>query len=185
MSFRGTLPSMTLAGLLASAPLWLPVLGYAIWAFHDLSHQAARIAHEERRVRDAAALTDNRGFYVALGEVWFEYAGSDASGLLQSPDARGGERLMIARAQEAVDAVDGVWLGAEALARSDTDGLQTLRIEFRAQIPEPKLAALVARLEQDQPYLFVDLLDLSRADSLDVIVTRLRLSAYRLLETQP
>lgn len=185
MITRGTFLSQSLAGLIAAAPVLVPLAAFFAWAAYDLNAQARRIAAEELRAREVAAVSHQTAVYSALGEVWREFAGSAASGLWQTEDARAAERALIERLEAAVVDAKGVWMGAKALPRDDARGIQRVRAEISANVPEAALPGLLAELETDRPLIFVDLLDARRVDEADgrvLLNLRLRVSGFRLRE---
>ena len=62
-------------------------------------------------------------------------------------------------------------------------GLEKLRVEARGWAPEAALPALFEALEGPEPFLFVEAVDLAKAEPMDgrpAVSIRLRLAAYRL-----
>lgn len=183
---RGTSLSKALALLVVASPLLAAGGLFSSWAVGRWIEGGAELAKQEQSRHDAAARTTQARLYAPLGEAWAEYAVTEMSGLAQDPSDAAAEAAVKARIETLFEESKAALRVVERLpdAPPPRPGLQQMRFELRGFTPETATAALLAALEAETPFLFVEFLDLQRAAGLrpgDLRI-RLRFSVYRMTE---
>lgn len=187
----GSRLSAALAVLTIASPVLLIVISFAVWASMEYAHQGARQNDERRLAHRHRSMTTQLAAYQSLRTVWEGYAQSPGAGLLPGATLEEAEAAFSSKTAEVLTRYGGAWVGAERLPMRTERYLTELRAEARGVLPERALAPFLEALEREEPFIFIDAVDIRRIDDapggaadtrLDL---RLRLSAYRLAERAP
>ena len=181
---RGTRFSRFAALSLALGPFVIAAAAFAAWAVLAWSDASKRIIDAEAALHVLDARRSQAEIYGPVSKRWLNYAASSASGMLQEPDTATAGVALVAQI-EALFARAGGGRGVATLigASPPADGLEKVRAEARGRLPEAALPAFFDGLEKQEPFLFVEALDVQRADDAGgepVVELRLRISAYRM-----
>lgn len=182
---RGTPMSRALALLVAASPVLLALGLFVAWAAGRWDQTGQELAGAEQRRHAAAARTTQARLYAPLGEAWAEYAQTDVSGLAQEETTEETVDAVRARIAALFDEAKGALIVVERMADAEPPrpGLQRLRFELRGSAPEQATPALLAALEAETPFLFVDFLEMQRAGAeVGALRLRARISVYRMAE---
>lgn len=180
---RGTPISRALALLVAFSPVLLVVGLFVFWAMGRWEESGADLAAAEQRRHEAIARGTQARLYAPLGEAWAEYAQTEVSGLAQEESDEEAAAAVRARIAALFEEAKGDLIVVERLADAapSRPGLRQLRFEVRGSAPEQAAPALLASLEAEPPFLFVEFLDLERAEGAERrLEIRLRASLYRM-----
>lgn len=185
---KGTALSRIVALAVIFGPLLLAVLTFIVWAVTSWSDAGARIESARGAIHKLRAERSQAQLYQAIGANWAEYANAANSGLVQERDMATARAALTKRVEALFREANGSAAVSVIGAKTETPGLEVISAEANGVTPEATLPRLFDALEGEEPFLFVDFIDLRRAaprGQEKMVALRLRFSAFRLVDTAP
>lgn len=184
---RGAPLSRFLAMLIVLSPLLLAGGAFSAWAIARWIDGGRALAVAEQARHEADALSAQARLFAPLREAWNDYAVTAASGLAQEETAEDAAAALSARLNAAFEASKSRLRSIERLADGapPRPGLSRLRFEVLGAAPEAELPGLLAAIEGETPFAFIEFLDMRRAGAVGAsrapgVTLRMRVSLYRL-----
>lgn len=181
---KGTALSRAVAAAIAFGPLVVAVIAFAAWAVTAWGAAGARIEAASEAIHRIDARRSQAELYGPLGGSWREFAASSGSGLVRDPDVAAAAAAVVTRVEDYFAEAGGDGVVSVIGVTPARDGLELIHAEARGILPQSEMPTFLANLESDEPFLFVEFLDIRRAsgDGAPALDVRVRFSAYRLTE---
>ncbi|MCI4663774.1 MAG: type II secretion system protein M [Neomegalonema sp.] len=181
---KGTPVSRIAAVSLALGPFILFGGVFTVWAISSWSSAGDRIRAAEKALHRIEAQRSQSELYEPLGKSWSAYSISSTSGLMQEKDAKSAGQALITRVEGLLKRAKGGAGVVNIIAASQVKpGLEIIRAEARGWLPETALPAFFETLESQEPFLFVEALELRRGDDAsakETVAVTVRVAAFRL-----
>ena len=185
---RGTSASRLAALGLALGPFLLAVAAFVVWAVSSWIGAGDRIRAAESALHRIEARRSQSELYEPLGKSWAEFAASPTSGLMLEANSSAAAKALIGRVEKLMKRFKGGGGVVNIIsAKKKKPGLEVIRAEARGVLPETALSSFFEALEGQEPFLFVEALEMSRSatkSATPMIVVRIRLAAFRMTGAQ-